>query len=48
MKHKYQMINKRDGEIIVAEHIKDLVEFMEDANLSDEQVEFSYIEKEGD
>ena len=42
MKIRYEMKNFRDGEILVAEHIKDLVDYMGDNNLTDEQVEFSY------
>lgn len=42
MKIRYEMKNFRDGEILVAEHIKDLVDYMGDSNLTDEQVEFSY------
>lgn len=40
---RYQMVNKRDGEVLVSEHIKDLVEYMEENELTDEQVEFSYV-----
>lgn len=35
---KYEIINKRDGEIIEADTLKDIVEYMEEYGLTDDEI----------
>lgn len=35
---RYELVNKRDGEIIKAPTIKDIIDYIEDNNLTDDDI----------
>lgn len=35
---RYELVNKRDGEVIQATTIKDIIEYIEDNNLIDDDI----------
>ena len=42
---KYRVINNRDGEIVVANTLKDIVEYMDEIRLTDDYITISEEEK---
>ena len=42
---KYKVINNRDGEIVVANTLKDIVEYMDEIRLTDDYITISEEEK---